>query len=270
MTDITGLSVRGKLYESDERARSAYQKRIRNAYDDPAKQRQREMVLEFIRAFHPTEHPPRLLSLPGRWWMFEKMVQHEWPEAIFTGLEWSWAIIEQGKINMPGFKLVRFDRPLKTYDSSLIGYQTDKALWIECHAGTLLGGMASEVRSLNDRARKRWFREFKNNTAVWLDFTSPFCAETKHAIKGLSHYVFCRGAPVPVAITVQLGRDNIPLKDGLNPLDRRMNTISHWVSSRNKFCKWVSVNAVKYTSGSGVAMATFMGLVEWDHDESDG
>lgn len=247
ITDTSDMGIATKIsdrgykqtdYQADEYERSS-----------DVKNKQRENVLNFILDNHSNFVNPKYIGLPGKFWLFERMLERENQCANFTGFESNYQIYGKSVGYIPGSHLI--SRRLILTSPSLKSFRinisrTSKAYYINGD----LKSMTEDLAFKEAESRGPYFKALINRSCAWLDFTSPLTVGTYTTIYNL-HNVLNPRFDTPVCITLQYGRDQF--LDGKNEAGR-INVIEKALPRFE--CKDVSV----YKGYKNTPMITIFGI----------
>jgi hypothetical protein len=203
----------------ERQSSEAYEDRL----DTSAKQEQRDLVAEWFLEHHDSEDYMRVLSLPDRYWSFENQLNTR-GKVTFFGIQRDWTTLERSVPWMPVFglrsrKASYFKEDIKI--GTIQGYRRGHNILVYMYAEHFLTLTNKEVRSkLNyeesqqrlywrqkQGVTKSWRSTYRNNTAVWLDFTGYITSEVETACSHLANYVCYKHSRVPVVVSFLAARD---------------------------------------------------------------
>lgn len=253
-----GMRTRSGVRNADELRRGDHGFNLRESEssDDPVKQEQRERVCDFLVSNHPMPHL-RLLSFPAEKWRFEYLISDRFGEGCsrFVGIEWNWRTALRSSWFMPGGP--SRELTVRLAEGYISGFETDFARLLYCHAGSFLA-LSRTDRELPGLAprQKKYYRKilssrYKRNTAVWLDFTSNICTETKRAMAHVGSHCDRNRPSVPVAVTLMIGRDIVTDRD--KAVCELLN--------QSKWREFELLDSWRYTGDGGALMGTWCGLL---------
>lgn len=252
--------------------------------DTPGKIDQRKRILRHMLDNQNHLSCGRLLTMPGEHWSFENDFAREKPEFSFTGLDWNWSVIEKSIGFMPIAKSRTRDVAARGYRGlvdkapiyrewdlaigTLRGYESGRALFLHAHASVFLSLGRSAVSGIakfgtlvdaGKRRQQEWFaRQFKTNTGIWLDFTSPLCSETESAIKRVGYFCSRAVYEVPVAVSLMMGHD--AFADAADPVGPRAIRVVQLLND-NQYRQFIPCDAWSYAGIKNTPMLTVTGLM---------
>ena len=251
------LASQGKFIE-EKRICSEYIERERSYGNEAVKKIERPKVANFLLQHHSPNERLRLLSLPSIHWSFEHLLMEMSPEREyrFFGLEWTWGVVELGRPFMPGGRSMH--HTVKFPIGEIKGFCTldhdrDKKvfshfLWVE--AGSFL--CLERTDRGDSKSNERFARVYKRNTAIWLDFTSPMCAEVQRCLTHVGGFCHAEKLSVPIAITMMAARDE-------NGSDETRVPDVCKLLNQNKWRQFSLTDSWKYNH-HGIPMLTVCGL----------
>lgn len=240
---------------------SEYFQREFKLENEDVKQPQRDRVQDLIVSHHRHAEYLKLASLPGAWWTFERQLWESRDcseHTRFIAFETNYSVLMHGMPFLPGSNgsRRRFGIRGRWHDGA---HSTlAKILWI--NAG--------------DFINKRCFttKQWANWTAIWWDFTSPLNEVTFQVFLKSGKFLK-RGKPdVPVAITLQIGRDSCPaLTTAMKhcvpsyvkcPVKRRAAFLKAAYSANGTGDrKFMIVDSHQYLSAGGASMGLILGVL---------
>jgi hypothetical protein len=221
---------------------------------ESVKQLARNRVLHHLSRFQPRR--PYLLSTPGERWPFEHQYNAAFDgKAYFTGLEWTWGILERGLPWMPKWdRRARFtDWPLRI--GTIQGAATDLARWLYIHASSFFTLQARQA--YRPSYRQAYDRQWRCHTAAWLDLNTNCSSELHDSLRGLYRYLSKRTPVVPVAVTFIAGQERSELCDGDTTLERRVPLVKDWLEKAGHR-KAKVIDAWQYESYRGCHMVNVL------------
>lgn len=203
----SGFRTSGRQQSSRRRG---WHKESTSYINNPSKMQEREKVLSFMLSNHKRGHL-NVLTLPGERWIFEQMLDKEYPKSTFFGIEADPRLFETSKnylIAPTNHRDKKVRHGVLELGEASIPYSNT------LRKSRLLNMPASEfcltsVRGYgaSNKAVNAFKRMFCNNHAVWFDFTSQLCTETENTIRYTS-LVTSTANNVPVVYTMLNARDS--------------------------------------------------------------
>lgn len=210
---------------------------------------------------------PRLLTMPGSCWRFERLVQHMRGDdgAFFIAAERHWSVHEWALRHMPGDGRSHFAVPLGTSDTDILrGHVTSDAVALNADVQNLPFIVPLLPRSAKSKQQQRRCLRTQCDawTGAWVDLFGPIGTIPVARLLAHSHRLFAPYVQaVPYVITGLCGRDTVPLGPGTDPVQRRADMVSAALSVEG----WSAsvADAWTYPSLTGVAnMVTICCLVQ--------
>lgn len=224
------------------------------------KNTEREKVAEWLLGAFPLEFSEfRAITMPGSSWSFENIIRLSAPETAespkggFVGVEIDCNILNRYAVNMMP---VGCPAKLKcgefAYGSAMVPHAwVYNNRMINLKVSDLFSMLQTDFgQSINQM--QSFVQMYLSNTASWLDFTSPFCAEVDKAVSLLHFGYKPAEVELPFAITTMLGRDK-GISGGLAGRAKRIQELNGRLSVEK---------AWSYSGLSGARMATFCGVVK--------
>lgn len=145
---------------------SAYNQREFLAGNESVKQPLREMVMQHMLTHHKPNKKMRLFSMPGLWWTFERQMQDQRKEKVYTvAVERSRTVFNQSVHIMPGTQRSKLHERFPGFD--ITGISSERAKLLFGTAGAYFSPTCWENWSKEEH--RHWSRVYTGLTAIWLD-----------------------------------------------------------------------------------------------------
>lgn len=232
--------------------------------DTEEKHQQRATIKEFILTNHCKGKQHKLLTLPGGTWAFERDYMMDKPTACFIGVERNEVVFGQAVKWMPGKGRLNVDITCRYPAGTLYGVRSNRASFLHCH----FSAYAATSFGKNKKTGKYHNKNWRDVTAVWLDFTSMLCSEIIQSMPNVGKCIDPECSTAPIAISYLAARD----VDGLHRfLQREKQTRADYVMellNQSKKCSFKYVDKFTYLTGS-IPMETVL-AVATPREDQDG
>lgn len=248
--ELLGRSDRATRYYADEYERTSNEKAG-----------QRRKVADFLLSHFRPNEIVYLLTLPGEFWFMEAYVLRQHRLAQIVGLERSETTFSRSLKCMPNAhdellrRQVRFGSGTFEYACSPAMPHIHDRNTAHSHRHLRMSsqtyvGVRHDAYDANCGERKSFANKFYRRNAIWLDFTSGFCAGVDETVAGLTRVLHEHWPQCPVSLTFMYGRDiggkELGRIDHLRRIQPAFLPQSYWI----------------YAGKNGTPMMTVCGLLQ--------
>lgn len=215
------------------------------------KSAERKKIVNFISSYFGENDRLSVLSMPGKYWFFERSLNAVRKKSQFVGVEQSKTIIHRHKVNMINSH-DEMRHKICEFGNGSYQYLRTNGATKRCKSNRFLHmriedfvSILTENYGATAKQLKKFHKKFYLRNCAWLDFTGQICPSFDKAIANLSFAMNPYVKNKPVVITFMYGRDikgkELGRINHITKLNRSLRAIDCWTYLGAGNCKMITI-----------------------------